>query len=119
MPNAMRCRTVHRRRAPVTTGRHERRWSRVCTGISTSLTTYFVKDGNQMAKEPSVTSFGTLEVADHDPHQVGYVLGVELLHNVGAMELNGPGTDIEPGGCLLARGAAHDLSKNYSLARGQ
>jgi hypothetical protein len=46
---------------------------------------YFIKDGNQMAKEPSVAGFGTLEVPDHDPHQVGYVLGVELLHNVGAM----------------------------------
>jgi hypothetical protein len=41
------------------------------------LAVYFVKDGNQMAKEPSVARFGTLEVPDHDPHQVGYVLGVE------------------------------------------
>ena len=80
---------------------------------------YFIKDGNQMAKEPSVARFGALEVPDHDPHQVGYVLGVELLHNVGAMELNRARTDIERAGCLLARGAAHDLSKNYSLARGQ
>ena len=80
---------------------------------------YFAKDGNQMAKEPSVASFGTLGVPDHDPHQVGYVLGVELLHNIGAMKINRARTDLEPVGSLLARGPAHDLSENCSLARGQ
>ena len=69
--------------------------------------------------EGSVARFRAFDVPDGDPHQVGYVLGTELLHNVVAVKLYSARADIERPGCFLGGGAAHDLSENYSLARGQ
>jgi hypothetical protein len=75
--------------------------------------------GNQIANEASVARSGWFDTPKHDPHKVGGIFRAEFLHNVGTMKLYGAATDVEAAGCLLAGGAAHDLSENHSLARGQ
>jgi len=77
---------------------------------------YFVKDGNQMAKEPSVNLFRTLEVPDDDPYRVGHVSGGELL--LGAIELGGTRTDIQPAGCFIAGGTRTICARRSARASG-
>ncbi len=55
----------------------------------------------------------------HDPNQIGGVLGAELLHDVGAMILNGPRADTElPAGFLVGVARRKQL-QHLALAHGE
>ena len=55
----------------------------------------------------------------HDPHQVGGILGAELVHDAGAMHLDGARADAERAAGLLVGGPGDDPGQHLALARGQ
>src|SRR6516225_8406725 len=57
--------------------------------------------------------------AEHLAGQIDRVLGAELLHDVGAMNLHRPLTDPERPGGFLVGGAGGDLGEDLVLAAGQ
>src|ERR1700730_2172066 len=56
---------------------------------------------------------------EHDAHEVGRVLGGELLHDARAVHLDGARADAEVRARLLVGGAGRDFAQHLALARGQ
>ena len=56
-------------------------------------------------------------LAQHDPHQIGGVLGAELVHDAGAVHLDGARADAERAAGLLVGSAGDDAGQHLALAR--
>src|SRR3954470_15815740 len=58
----------------------------------------------------------TRALPQHDPNQVGGVLGAELFHDAGAMHFDGARADSERAARLLVGSAGHDLREHLAFA---
>src|SRR5947209_4790130 len=57
--------------------------------------------------------------AQHDTHEVGGVLGAQLLHDARAVHLDGARADAEDAARFLVGGAGRDLRQDLAFARGE
>jgi len=58
-------------------------------------------------------------LTQHDPHQIRGVLGAELIHDAGAVDLDRAWADTEMAASLLVGGTVDDLVKHFALARSE
>src|SRR5215213_9519914 len=71
------------------------------------------------ASKACISRSGAAVLAQHDAHQVGGILGAELLHDTRAMHLDGARADAEFTARLLVGRAGRDLAEHIALARGE
>src|SRR4029077_7811208 len=70
-----------------------------------------------VVKPPSGDELVLRPLPQHDPNEIGRVPGAELVHDAGAMHLDGAWGDAERAASLLVGGAGDDPGQHLALAR--